>query len=220
MKGFGSHLAASKIKVFRGKNKHELQNFILGMSNHQLNLIDHVVESHHTKTHDDVHFPRIPLPQKHHAVLRQLRGHTHTHLALAKRVRHMKGGGFVGSTVNAIGKGAKAAGKFIGKAGKYIGKAVIKGSKEAGKWMLKHPTETIALGNVMAQGIGAISQMAKGEMPSEIKVEKHHTSAISKLLEDSSDEEDEKAPPKADKKKAKGGASLTRGVVQTHRWVI
>jgi len=222
IKGFGTHLQTKHFKVFKGKTKHELQNFLLSMSNQQLAVLDEVVNKAAAgKSLDSVHYPIYNI-KEHAGIARKLKGHTHTQISLARRARTLPGSG-IGTIVNATVKVAKTGAKVIVKGAKLTGKALkagakilAKGGKAAATWAMEHPQEVIRIGSVLVPIAMELAQAGPDEYSSE-EDEKvpQRREAIDSLLADTSDEE-------RDARHKKGSALVPvrqrRGGLS--RWVI
>ena len=168
-KAGGHHIRA--LKMFKGKTRHELQDYIMGLSNHHLAMLDHYAGVARGETsNDNGDYPPMANPQEHREVAQMLKGHLDSAVKLARRVRGMdeKGGGGVAGFFKAVGKGAKTVGKYA-----------AKGLKAAGKWALKNPQLAFGIASTAASVPGIISGLM--EKPEEAQL-KDQPQAIDDLL--------------------------------------
>jgi hypothetical protein len=183
-------LKPSYFKKFSHKHHHQLQDSILKLSNHQLAVLDEVVQkSSQGAQLDPVMYPEVDISQ-YAGIAKKLLGHSHSQVALAKRHRELKGGALgIQGLMNFTQKVGTVATKAKG-ALKYVGKGV----KAVGKWVLKNPQV-----GLMVAGTGATlaQQFMSGSPPEEEEEEEEEApvrpqrqqSAIDDVLLTSDDED-------------------------------
>ena len=89
----GSHLKKSAFKEFKAKKLHEVQNAILSMSQHQLSVVDEIVnKASEGKSLDLLHYPNVDISHLQETA-KAYKGHTENHVKFARRARELKAGG-------------------------------------------------------------------------------------------------------------------------------
>ena len=220
----GSHLKPSYFKEFKSNHEHDLQDHILKLSPHHLALVDAIVtKANQGKRLDPNFYPDVDLEQF-KPLAKQLHGHTHSVISLAKKHREIKGAGWgsllnFGSKAGKVGlKGLQRAGK-IGWAGvqagaKFAGKAGVKFAEKSGRFLIENPRAAMAIGQTVM--MTAQSMMADDEPQQQQQQQQQRrkpktvqTTALDELLDTSDDEE-----PTV-RQARKKGSGLARS-----RWVI
>ena len=197
----GAHLKKSAFKEFKAKNIHEAQNAILSLSQHQLSVIDEIVnKASEGKSLDLLHYPNVDISHL-QAIAKQYKGHTDNHVKFARRARQLKAGG-IGDLFKSAGKVAYSGAKKLGKAA--LG-AAKKGAIAAGKWAIENPGDALQLAS---GAYGVVSQLLEDEAPPQVQHTEQQQDLLDDLL-DESDLEDEKQI----------GGSLSRSKPDL-RWII
>lgn len=221
----GDHFAAAKFKRNKGfKTKHQLQHALLNLSNHQLNVVDELVNaSHGGRAPNPMYFPRHDHGDISKLAL-DLKGHTHSQIAIARRARDLTGAGFsslLNASVDMAKVGAAKLAPLVGKAAKIagkVGKAALKKSRIAAKWAMENPGLALKIGAAVIPAVTTIATLARGgDDESSDELPPQHREAIDQLVGTTGSESDEKVETTAyDRyKKQRGGGLATKG-----RWVI
>ena len=192
---------------------HSTHQAIMNLTDHELDLVDEIVQSRARGSNGILHPVYPPIPNAHGGLsvedARELAPHTHSKIALSRKHKALvlKGGG---AKIDAVVK----AGKVVGSAIVAGAKAVLKGTMKAAEFVLAHHKEIdafITTGLTTAQAIQAMSQGAPPPPPQEIKTDKKQEALAKKALEDSSDEEGGASMLPGGASMLPGGASMLPG---------
>lgn len=85
VKGVSTHIP--KFPVFRGKTVHELQNYIMKLTPHQLAIVDNLTET----SSESRYYPAVALTDPEKALVDALDGFCWSGVLLARRMRELEG---------------------------------------------------------------------------------------------------------------------------------
>ena len=210
----GAHLKKTAFKAFKAKNLHEAQNAVLSLSQHQLSVIDEIVnKASEGKSLDLLHYPNVDISHLQETA-KAYKGHTENHVKFARRARELKAGGLGSlfkSSLDVGVAGAKKVGKAALSGAKKLGKMALQGAKKgaiaAGKWAIANPGDAL---QIASGAYGVVSQLLEDETEPEVQ----HTQQQQNLLDDLLDESDLE-----DEKEERGGSLEPRRQAD-HRWII